>query len=98
MLKGPVVLVGHSYGGVVITGAANGMPGVKALVYIAAFALDEGESLDGLSKQGPAPAGAAAVRPPDDHGLLWIDRDSFAKAFAADVDATKASIMAAVEK
>ena len=62
MLKGPVVLVGHSYGGVVITGAANGMPGVKALVYIAAFALDEGESLDGLSKQGPAPAGAAAVR------------------------------------
>jgi pimeloyl-ACP methyl ester carboxylesterase len=95
MLKGPVVLVGHSYGGVVITGAANGMPGVKALVYIVAFALDEGESLDGLSKQGPAPAGAAAVRPPDDHGLLWIDRDGFAKAFAADVDPTEAGVMAA---
>ncbi len=68
------------------------------LVYIAAFALDEGESLDGLSKQGPAPAGAAAVRPPDDHGFLWIDRDGFAKAFAADVDPTEASVMAAVQK
>jgi len=79
MLKGPVVLVGHSYGGIVISGAANGMPCVKALVYIAAFALDEGESLDGFSKQGPAPAGAAAVRPPDDHGFLWIDRDGFGR-------------------
>lgn len=96
--KGAVVLVGHSYGGVVISGAANGMPGVKALVYIAAFAPDEGESLDGLSKQGPAPAGAAAVRPPDDHGFVWIDRDGFAKAFAADVDPTEARIMAAVQK
>ena len=98
MLKGPVVLVGHSYGGIVISGAANGMPSVKALVYIAAFALDEGESLDGLSKQGPAPGGAAAVRPPDDHGFLWIDRDGFAKAFAADVDPTEARVMAAVQK
>ena len=65
-LGSPVVLVGHSYGEVVISGAANGMPNVKALVYIAAFALDEGESIEGLGKQGPAPAGAAAVRPPDD--------------------------------
>jgi pimeloyl-ACP methyl ester carboxylesterase len=97
-LNGPVVLVGHSYGGVVVSGAANGMPGVGALVYIAAFALDEGESLDGLSKQGPAPAGAAAVRPPDHHGFLWIDRDGFAKAFAADVDPTEARVMAAVQK
>ena len=97
-LKGPIVLVGHSYGGVVVSGAANGMPGVEALVYIAAFALDEGESLDGLSKQGPAPAGAAAVRPPDHHGFLWIDRDGFAKAFAADVDPTEARVMAAVQK
>src|SRR6201997_1527795 len=97
-LQGPVVLVGHSYGGVVISGAANGMPNVTGLVYLAAFALDEGESLDGLSKQGPAPAGAAAVRPPDDHGFLWIDRDGFAKAFAADVDPTEARVMAAVQK
>jgi pimeloyl-ACP methyl ester carboxylesterase len=97
-LTGPIVLVGHSYGGIVISGAANGIPNVNGLVYLAAFGLDEGESLDALSKQGPAPAGAAAVRPPDDHGFLWIDRDSFAKAFAADVDATEASIMAAVQK
>ena len=96
--SGPVVLVGHSYGGVVISGAANGMPNVKALVYIAAFALDEGESIEGLGKQGPAPAGAAAVQPPDSNGFLWIDRDGFAKAFAADVDPVEASVMAAVQK
>ena len=63
--KGPTVLAGHSYAGVVISGAANDAPNVKALVYIAAFGLDEGESIDALSKQGPAPAGAAPqyVRP-----------------------------------
>jgi pimeloyl-ACP methyl ester carboxylesterase len=97
-LSGPVVLVGHSYGGVVISRAANGMPNVKALVYIAAFALDEGESIEGLGKQGPAPAGAAAVCPPDANGFLWIDRDGFAKAFAADVDPVEARVMAAVQK
>jgi pimeloyl-ACP methyl ester carboxylesterase len=97
-LTGPVVLVGHSYGGVVISGAANGMPNVKALVYIAAFALDEGESIESLGKQGPAPAGAAAVRPPDANGFLWIDRDGFAKAFAADVDPVEAGVMAAVQR
>src|SRR5258705_1817234 len=70
--KGPTVLVGHSYAGVVISGAANDAPNVAALVYIAAFGLDEGESLDALSKQGPAPSGAASVLPPDDHGFLWI--------------------------
>ena len=52
--KGPTVLAGHSYAGVVISGAANDAPNVKALVYIAAFGLDEGESIDALSKQGPA--------------------------------------------
>ena len=96
VVDGPVVLVGHSYGGAVITNAANGVPSVKALVYIAAFGLDEGESLDALSKQGPPPAGAAAVRP-DRAGFLWIDRDGFARAFAGDVDAGEASVMAAVQ-
>src|SRR5438309_3506498 len=67
--KGATVLVGHSYGGAVITGAANSAPNVTALVYIAAFGLDEGESIEGLGKQGPAPAGAAQIRP-DDHGFL----------------------------
>jgi pimeloyl-ACP methyl ester carboxylesterase len=97
MQKGPTVLVGHSYGGAVITGAANEAPNVTSLVYIAAFGLDEGESVDGLLKEGPALAGAANIRP-DDHGFLWIDREGFAQAFAADVDPVEARIMAAVQK
>ena len=96
--KGPTVLVGHSYAGVVISGAANDAPNVEALVYIPAFGLDEGESIDALSKQGPAPAGDAAIRPPDNQGFLWIDRDGFAKAFAADIDSVEARVMAAVQK
>lgn len=95
--KGPTVLVGHSYGGAVITGAAEKAPDVTALVYIAAFGLDEGESLEGLSKQGPAPAGAAHIRP-DEHGFLWIDREGFAQAFAADADPVQARIMAVSQK
>ena len=70
----------------------------KALVYIAAFGLDEGESIDALSKQGPAPASAAALRPPDENGFLWIDQDGFATAFAADADPVEARVMAAVQK
>jgi len=95
--KGPTVLVGHSYGGAVITGAANQAPNVAALVYIAAFGLDEGESLEGLSKQGPATAGGAQIHP-DANGFLWIDRDAFAKVFAADVDSVEARIMAVAQK
>lgn len=95
--KGPTVLVGHSYGGAVITGAANDAPDITALVYIAAFGLDEGESLESLSKQGPPTPGVAQIRP-DDHGFLWIDRDGFAQVFAADVDPDYARIMAAVQK
>jgi pimeloyl-ACP methyl ester carboxylesterase len=96
-LKGRTVLVGHSYGGAVITGAANNEPNVTALVYIAGFGLDEGESIDGLSKQGPATPGAAQIRP-DEHGFLWIDRDGFAKVFAADADPAEARVMAVVQK
>src|SRR5277367_5326652 len=81
-LRGSTVLVGHSYGGEVITGAANQAPNVTALVYVAAFGLDEGESLESLSKQGPATAGGAQIRP-DDHGFLWINPDGFPAAFAA---------------
>lgn len=95
--KGPTVLVGHSYGGAVITGAACDAPDVEALVYVAAFGLDEGESLDTLSKQGPAPSGAAQVHP-DANGFLWIDETGFHQAFAADVDVKEAAIMAVVQK
>jgi pimeloyl-ACP methyl ester carboxylesterase len=94
---GPTVLVGHSYGGAVITGAATTVPKVKALVYITAFGLDEGESLESLSKQGPPPSGAAAIAP-DEHGFLWINREKFHKAFAGDVTVDEAAVMAAVQK
>jgi len=95
--KSPTVLVGHSYGGAVISGAATGESGVKALVYVTAFGLDEGESLDSLSKQGPPPAGAAAVEP-DAFGYLWINRGKFRQAFAADVTADEAAVMAVVQR
>src|ERR1700761_4277137 len=94
---GPTVLVGHSYGGAVISGAGNDEPNVKALVYIAAFALDEGESLELLSKQGPATPGAAHIRP-DSNGFLWIDPKGFHEAFVADGSATEGAVMAAVQK
>src|SRR5271155_2669176 len=97
MQKGPTVLVGHSYGGAVISGAANNEPGVKALVYIAAFGLDEGESLEALSKQGPPPAGAAEIRP-DSNGFLWINREGFHRAFVGDASPAEAAVMAAVQK
>jgi pimeloyl-ACP methyl ester carboxylesterase len=94
---GPTVLVGHSYGGAVITGTATATPQVKALVYITAFGLDEGESLESLSKQGPPSPGSAAIEP-DDKGFLWINRDKFHKSFAGGATDGEASIMAAVQK
>jgi pimeloyl-ACP methyl ester carboxylesterase len=96
-MPSPTVLVGHSYGGAVITAAAADAPNVKALVYITALGLDEGESLAALSAQGPAPAGASAVEP-DDHGFLWINRSRFHDAFAADATDEEAAIMAVVQK
>ena len=93
----PTVLVGHSYGGAVITGVATETPNVKALVYITAFGLDEGESLESLSKQGPPPPGASAIEP-DAHGFLWINRDKFHKAFAGGATDDEAAVMAAVQK
>jgi pimeloyl-ACP methyl ester carboxylesterase len=97
MQTGPTVLVGHSYGGAVVTGAATEAPSVKALVYITAFGLDEGESLESLSKQGPPAAGSKAIWP-DSNGFLWINQDSFHGAFAADASATEAAVMAAVQR
>jgi pimeloyl-ACP methyl ester carboxylesterase len=96
-ISGPTVLVGHSYGGAVITAAGVDSANVKALVYIAAFGLNEGESLASLSEQGPAPAGASAVMP-DEHGFLWIDRSRYHDAFAADATDAEAAIMAVVQK
>lgn len=96
-IKGPVVLVGHSYGGAVITGAGAGSPNVKALVYIAAFAPDAGEKIVELhAKFGPAPLGNALI--PDSAGFLTIDRAKFHEVFASDVTNDEALVMAAAQK
>ena len=90
--NGPVILVGHSYGGVVITEAGND-PKVAGLVYIAAFAPDKGESVSSLIKDPPPGAPVPPILPPQD-GYLFLDRAKFAASFAADVDADKAAFMA----
>ena len=90
--KGPVILVGHSYGGVVITEAGND-PKVAGLVYIAAFAPDKGESVAALIKDPPPGAPVPPILPPQD-GYLFLDRAKFAASFAADVDKEKAEFMA----
>jgi pimeloyl-ACP methyl ester carboxylesterase len=90
--KNPVVLVGHSYGGVVITEAGND-PKVSSLVYIAAFAADAGESVQTLIANPPPGAAVPPILPPKD-GFLFLDRDKFAAAFAGDVDPRLANFMA----
>jgi pimeloyl-ACP methyl ester carboxylesterase len=90
--SGPVILVGHSYGGAVITEAGN-HPNVAGLVYIAAFALDDGESVSSLIKDPPPGAPAPPILPPQD-GYLFLDKSKFASSFAADVTAEKAAFMA----
>ncbi|HEY2122846.1 MAG TPA: alpha/beta hydrolase [Chthoniobacterales bacterium] len=89
---GPVILVGHSYGGAVITEAGND-PKVAGLVYITAFALDNGESVSALIKDPPPGAPVPPILPPQD-GFLFLDKDKFASSFAGDVDAEKAAFMA----
>ncbi|MDH4987749.1 alpha/beta hydrolase [Aminobacter anthyllidis] len=89
---GPVVLVGHSYGGVVVSEAGTDEK-VKAVVYIAAFAPDKGESVSSLIANPPAGAPVPPILPPVD-GFLFLDKGKFAASFAADVDADVASFMA----
>src|ERR1700694_4835633 len=89
---GPAVLVGHSYGGAVITEAGND-PKVAALVYIAAFAPDAGESVATLIQDPPPDAPVPPILPPQD-GYLFLDRAKFHASFAADVDTEKAAVMA----
>jgi pimeloyl-ACP methyl ester carboxylesterase len=88
----PAILVGHSYGGAVITEAGND-PKVAGLVYIAAFALDNGESVSSLIKDPPPGAPVPPILPPVD-GYLFLDQTKFPSSFAADVDAEKAAFMA----
>ena len=89
---GPVVLVGHSYGGAVITEAGNN-PKVAALVYIAAFVPDNGQSVDALIKTFPAGGPQPPILPPRD-GFLYLDKAKFAASFAGDVDKKTAEFMA----
>lgn len=95
--KGDVILVGHSYGGVIITGAGANNPKVKALVYVAAFAPDAGETIGALIAQFPPTAlGTGLI--PDSAGFLFIDRTKFHEIFAKDVSAEESAIMAATQK
>jgi pimeloyl-ACP methyl ester carboxylesterase len=94
---GPVIVAGHSYGGQVITALGTDAPNVAGLVYIAAFGLDQGESLGGLLSQGPVtPALAHLVTDPQ--GFGWLAEDDFTGHFAADLDPVQAKVMYAVQQ
>ena len=93
---GPVVVVGHSYGGAVITGAAAGNANVKALVYIAAFAPEAGEPVGAFLEKYPSDLGTALV--PDAAGFVYIDVAKYRDVFAADIQARETDAMAVAQK
>jgi len=95
LIGGPVILVGHSYGGFVITNAAYNNPSVKGLVYLAAFAPNEGQSLTDFVDSTKLPKGFLVF---DSGGFIYINPEIFPQAFAQDVDPTQAKIMAATQK
>ena len=95
--NGPTIVVGHSYGGQIITALGTEAPGVVGLVYIAAFGLDQGESIGALLAQGPA-SPALAHLSIDQQGFAWLPEDDFVHHFAADVDPVKARVMYAVQQ
>jgi pimeloyl-ACP methyl ester carboxylesterase len=94
---GPTILVGHSYGGQIMTALGADAPNVVGLVYIAAFGLDEGESLGGLLSQGPVTP-ALVHQFVDTRGFVWLSEDDFVNHFAADVDPVKARVLYAVQQ
>jgi pimeloyl-ACP methyl ester carboxylesterase len=91
------VVVGHSYGGQIVTALGEDAPHATALVYVAAFGLDEGESIGALLSGGP-PTPALAHLDVDDLGFAWLPEDDFVGHFAADVDPAKARTMHAVQQ
>ena len=95
--SGPTVVAGHSYGGQIMTALGTDAPNVVGLVYIAAFGLDEGESIGALIAQGP-PTPALAHLDIDSQGFAWIPEDDFVNHFAADVDPVKAKVMFAEQQ
>jgi pimeloyl-ACP methyl ester carboxylesterase len=96
-LEGPVVIAGHSYGGQIITALGTDLPNVTALVYVAAFGLDEGESIGALLAQGE-PTPALAHIDIDAQGFVWLPRDDFVGHFAADLPPEEASVMFATQQ
>jgi pimeloyl-ACP methyl ester carboxylesterase len=96
--NGPTLVVGHSYGGQIMTALGTDAPNVIGLVYIAAFGLDQGESIGALLAAGGPPTPALAHLDIDKLGFAWLPQDDFVKHFAADVDPTKARVMYAVQQ
>jgi len=94
---GPTVVAGHSYGGQVMTALGTDAPNVVGLVYVAAFGLDEGESLAGLLGQGP-PTPALAHQVVDEEGFAWLPEDDFVNYFPADIDPVKSKVLYAVQQ
>ena len=94
---GPAIVAGHSYGGQIMTALGTDAPHVAGLVYIAAFGLDEGESLGALVSQGPTPPALEHLFT-DSRGFGWLPEDDFVKHFAADVEPVRAKVMHAVQQ
>lgn len=94
---GPTIVVGHSYGGQIITALGADAPNVAGLVYIAAFGLDQGESLGGLLSQAPPTPALAHLRT-DAQGFAWIPQPDFVNYFASDVDRAQANVLYAVQQ
>ena len=95
--NGPTIVTGHSYGGQIMTALGTDAPNVAGLVYIAAFGLDEGESLGALLSQGPVTPALAHLFT-DKQGFGWLAEDDFVNHFAADVDPVRAKVMYAVQQ
>jgi pimeloyl-ACP methyl ester carboxylesterase len=95
--SGPTVVAGHSYGGQIMTALGTDAPNAIGLVYIAAFGLDEGESIGALLQAGPPPPALANLSI-DDKGFAWLPQDDFVGHFAADVDPAQAKVMHAVQQ
>jgi pimeloyl-ACP methyl ester carboxylesterase len=94
---GPVIVAGHSYGGQIVTALGTDAPNVAGLVYIAAFGLDDGESIGALLSQGP-PTPALAHLDIDKQGFAWLPEGDFVQYFAAGVDPARARVMHAVQQ
>jgi pimeloyl-ACP methyl ester carboxylesterase len=94
---GPTIVAGHSYGGHIMTSLGTDAPNVTGLVYVAAFGLDQGETLGGLLSGGPTPP-ALVKQVTDKQGLVWLPEDGFVEHFASGVDPARARVLHAVQQ